>query len=702
MVLLLYTKKRNMKNIIFLQFLFLCCACSKGVKNGLDVFDAKVDSVYTVVGHQDRNQGVLWISDTSDTHPAPIFKLSGSWDFSEYSHLKVSLKNGNERESINVNFKLLANDSLLKEGFLTAKKLLNAGEITEWFIPIPATPANLQVLDKLVGMRANPFYIDGVLSNLSPKNVNSIQISFDKSLKGIKLGIKQISRVKGEAVSLPTWYQKTAANFFPFIDKYGQFMHKDWPGKVKIDRDLAKAYQSEVKEFKNIPSPNDRSVYGGFKLGIRQEVKGYFYVKKIDGKWWMIDPEGYPFWSHGVVRVTPSSAVTIIDNRRDFFVDLPKDKASTMGEFYITKDEFLYKYYKSWDIKETYDFSAANLKIKYGNNWRSTYTDMVQKRLTNWGMNTISAGSDPNIYQNINVPYCDRIELVSPKIDGVPEKLNAIRDPYHLEFTKQFRSQLQSRGAELNSKFNYGYFIDNKLVWGADYDLSRWVLKSSSNQPAKLAFVDELKRKYQTIAALNAKWKSAYKSWNHLLASKSEPTKLAYDDCRNFSGTLIEAYFKKVSEVMKDEAPGKLNLGCRYVNRNERVLRIAAKYCDILTFDLFVDSLDDFALPKGIDKPVLIGEFHFGALDRGLFNPGLNQKNNQIERAAAYKTYVTSALKNPFIVGTSWHQFSDQATTGRFDGENFQDGLTDVCDNTYPETISAVRDMGQNLYKIRK
>jgi len=53
------------------------------------------------------------------------------------------------------------------------------------------------------------------------------------------------------------------------------------------------------------------------------------------------------------------------------------------------------------------------------------------------------------------------------------------------------------------------------------------------------------------------------------------------------------------------------------------------------------------------------------------------------------------------VVGTAWHQFSDQATTGRFDGENFQDGLTDVADRIYWETVLKVKKIGRDLYHIR-
>jgi hypothetical protein len=42
-----------------------------------------------------------------------------------------------------------------------------------------------------------------------------------------------------------------------------------------------------------------------------------------------------------------------------------------------------------------------------------------------------------------------------------------------------------------------------------------------------------------------------------------------------------------------------------------------------------------------------------------------------------------------------------EPATGRFDGENFQFGLLDLCDTPYRETINAVREMGSSMYAIR-
>jgi hypothetical protein len=132
------------------------------------------------------------------------------------------------------------------------------------------------------------------------------------------------------------------------------------------------------------------------------------------------------------------------------------------------------------------------------------------------------------------------------------------------------------------------------------------------------------------------------------------------------------------------------------------VVRAAAKYCDVVSFNKYERSVADLRLPEGVDKPVIIGEFHFGALDRGLAHAGLVPTASQQDRAESYKRYVLGALKNPLIVGTHWFQFSDQPFTGRFDGENYQIGFVDVCDTPNPEIISAARDVGAKMYTIRQ
>jgi hypothetical protein len=170
-----------------------------------------------------------------------------------------------------------------------------------------------------------------------------------------------------------------------------------------------------------------------------------------------------------------------------------------------------------------------------------------------------------------------------------------------------------------------------------------------------------------------------------------------------------ETYYRHVSALAKEVLPNKLYLGSRLdfhdfpdsASGRIDIARLAAKYTDVVSFNQYRFTLDEFHWAEGIDRPVIVGEFHFGALDRGLLHTGLRMVVNQEQRADAYRHFVTSALLNPLIVGAHWFQLYDEPTTGRGDGENYQIGFLDVCDQPYAETIAASRDVGYHLYEIR-
>ena len=99
---------------------------------------------------------------------------------------------------------------------------------------------------------------------------------------------------------------------------------------------------------------------------------------------------------------------------------------------------------------------------------------------------------------------------------------------------------------------------------------------------------------------------------------------------------------------------------------------------------------------------MIIGEFHVGALDRGMFHPGLVAAADQDERAVIYTSYVESVLKNPALVGCHWFQYVDEPLTGRaYDGENYNIGFVTVTDTTYPELVRAARAIHSRAYQIR-
>ena len=245
--------------------------------------------------------------------------------------------------------------------------------------------------------------------------------------------------------------------------------------------------------------------------------------------------------------------------------------------------------------------------------------------------------------------------------------------------------------------------MDNEHQWGDSCTFAESTIKSPADQPCKKVFRDRLRAKYGDIVKLNAQWKSAYRDWEDFLAATKPPARAgAKEDLEAFTLEIAEAYYRIIREELKKAAPGKLYLGCRWAGgAPEFTVRAAAKYCDVISYNIYRRHLREFRLPAGVDKPVLVGEFHFGALDRGPFCPGLILLRDQKERAEVYEDYVRSALEHPLFVGVHWHQFSDQATSGRFDGENMQVGWTDVCDTPYWETIEGIRRIGYDLYAVR-
>ena len=227
-------------------------------------------------------------------------------------------------------------------------------------------------------------------------------------------------------------------------------------------------------------------------------------------------------------------------------------------------------------------------------------------------------------------------------------------------------------------------------------------MTSPATQPSKVAFKAWLANKYGTADALNAAWGSAYASWDLFLASTNTPNLTRCGaDLEAFHAVVAERYFRVIRDAVKAAAPDKLYLGCRIAWGSPSVYRAAAKLCDVVSVNIYNRTVTKDLPPDSEDKPMINGEFHFGALDRGLFHTGLVATRDQAERAACYKAFVTACLNHPRFVGTHWFQWRDQALTGRGDGENYQIGFLTVTDQPYPELVEAAREIGATMYETR-
>ena len=654
------------------------------------------------VSRMDGRNGYQIAPSTSDWTPYKALR----WTVSNDSDLPLFLWVRLQEPEVSASYALGVSPV---RGCLTRKYLVDPRSVRTITMELPAPAPHPEVLQDFRLMRNHPY---GRMTGLYSTEIDYSRIGSLCFVNNISRGtpvtgwtVSDVELIPG-GKALPGAMELPADGFYPFIDRYGQFKYAEWPGKIHSDRDLQKARLAERKDLDAHPGPEDRSRYGGWTAGPRLEATGHFRVEKIDGKWWMVDPDGWLFWSNGVVRVSHSCAVTPLEgadlaNRCRYFEDLPA-AGTEFARFYTTFDALLKPYYTARGIDSTYDFSSANLYRKYGADYLSVFGDLCHRRLRSWGLNTIANSSDKEICLMDRTPYTDRFEIVSEPVAGTSGWW-PVMDPFDPSFRASLEKQLTDRREELEDPWCLGFFVDNEIAWGNETHMAEVVLACPPSQMAKQRFVAGLKRKYGTVSALNRAWGSSFASWKALLDNRDAvgTTSGNREDLLAFNRSFIHEYYAVIRSSFDTLAPGVLYMGCRFSGYTPDLVEIGAQYCDVISFNRYAFTTDAVVLPDGVDKPVMIGEFHFGATDRGMFHGSLIDTETQEKRAEAYVRYVESALRHPNIIGVHWHQFSDQATTGRFDGENFQVGFTDVCDTPYPETVRALRDIGYRMYGYR-
>ncbi|HNR99425.1 MAG TPA: beta-galactosidase [Planctomycetota bacterium] len=631
--------------------------------------------------------------------PGVSFKApGGAWDLSGYAEIAFRVANlGSRPTEVYCRVDSPGGDG--SKNCVTAHVSLDPGQSGRLRVPLRRQlPAALS--EKLFGMRGYPGgYVKD--DGLDAARVTQILVFVSRPSDDRMF---QLGPIAAEGTHAPeSWLSLPPEKFFPMIDRFGQFVHKDWPGKTRSEKDLAAAIKEEAADMAAHPGPGDWNQYGGWKSGPKLKATGFFYPALHAGKWWLVDPEGCLFWSHGSDCVGPGEGMTPISDREFYFAGLPAE-GDPLAVFYGRGSWAPHGYYKDKGSFRTFNFTGANLLRKYGEGWAEKGAEAAHRRLRSWAMNTIANWSSARVYLMRKTPYVVSIASGGAKpIEGSTGYWGKFPDPFDPSFRKAIaRPMEREAGRTAGDPWCIGYFVDNELGWGDELSLAKAALASPEEQAAKQEFLKDLKAKYGNVAALNAAWGVAHESWEALAASRTPPDEnKARADLAAFYTRIGEEYFRVCRDEVKRIAPNNLYLGCRFAWVNDRGARASAGYCDVIGYNLYENSVADFKLPSGLDKPVIIGEFHFGALDRGMFHTGLRPTASQEARAAAYRSYVTGALKNRFIVGTHWFQYGDQATTGRGDGENYQIGLVDICDRPYPETIAAVREIGASMYKTR-
>jgi len=177
---------------------------------------------------------------------------------------------------------------------------------------------------------------------------------------------------------------------------------------------------------------------------------------------------------------------------------------------------------------------------------------------------------------------------------------------------------------------------------------------------------------------------------------------MAENDLWEFSGIMVDRYIQVVCERTRKTDPHHLNLGLRYAYISSDLCYRAGAYFDVFSINgyRYPDPPPTAEITRRTGKPVIIGEFHFGATDRGLPATGIVAAASQAARGDAYRYYMENGFARPEIIGVHYFQWLDEPVTGRFDGENYNIGFLDVCYHPYEELVEAAQLTHERIYEI--
>lgn len=637
--------------------------------------------------------GIMVQTGGKEDWPAITFRaVDKPWDLRGYYTVKVDLTNAGS-SPVNIGLRL-DNPYEKKEdapqhaqGF----EILDPAETRTISIRLSSEDWIFKKPLNLVGMRRAP----GIeLMDLS--QIDRIQIFVGNTSDPHAFVVRNI-RAEGSVETVD------GSGFLPFVDQYGQYKHADWKEKIHSDADFAEVQKAEEKDLDKHPGFKNLGQFGGWEDGPNLAATGFFRVEKVDGKWWFVDPEGLLFWSNGPTCIDSNFGYTGVQDRENYFENLPADD-SELGRFYGRSSWAPHGFYADkvpFKMQKTYQ---ANLFRKYGGKWNQSFIDMAHKRLKSWGMNTVANWAAPQLYLKQRTPYVANFFIRGNQVlAGSAGYWSQFHDVFDPSFRAAIKKHLAARKKECTDPWCIGFYVDNEMSWGGDgMSLALETLGCSADQAAKIEFVNDLKFKYKTVDRLNAAWGSNHGSWQALLDSTEMPDVIrAGEDLKRFYMKTANTYFRTVKEELKQAAPNHLYLGCRFAWVNDAVAVAASQYCDVVSYNKYNHSVRSLHLPYFIDRPIIIGEYHFGSTDCGHFHPGLREADTQAERADKFKNYVTSALDNPQMVGVHWFQYVDEHIAGRADGENYNVGLVDICDTPYPEMVTASREVTENMYEYR-
>lgn len=395
-----------------------------------------------------------------------------------------------------------------------------------------------------------------------------------------------------------------------------------------------------------------------------------FSLKQEAGKWWLVSPQGDPFFSKGVCLVTRGASREAWD---------PENPG-----------------YASWRY---HDDDTA-------------WAEETLRRLNLWTFTTIGAWSDHDILlksrymlrgltpvlhmgSSAGAPWWDMWDptIVQRMDDTAREQILAVRDDPRL----------------------IGYFSDNEMGWW-NAALFHMALEQPSTSGQRQRLLTLLREHY------DGDWSRLVKDFEPEFAGSFEtlaergqlwlrPGGQGIRVMRRFLELVATRYYELVHQIIRKYDSRGLILGDRYQSfYYPEVARAAAPHVDAISSNLNAHWNDGSFLRCYLDtlhaltgRPIIASEYYMAAQENRSGNRntsgGFPVVKTQSERARSIRATLTSVARLPYVVGADWFQYFDEPRHGRDDGENFNFGLVDINNRPYEELTSVFSNLDLTTLK---
>ncbi len=417
--------------------------------------------------------------------------------------------------------------------------------------------------------------------------------------------------------------------------------------------DKGKEYPTRTVEhvagFTPVTEMPARSTYGG-DPSHKLDARGFFYTRLENGRWWLVDPEGYAFIHIGMCAVNPARG----------------SKAAT--------DAFAAKF----GTEEKWAASTSELLHAHGFNGSGAWSRDKLVRSAPQHLAYAPIWNFMSAYGKVRGGTFQQ-----PGHTGYPHDAIFVFDPEFETFAMKHAAQL---AATKDDPWLLGHFSDNEMP------LSRKTLDNFLKlEPADHGY-------------------KAAQAW--LKERGADPKKLTDADREAFLGYVLDRYFRICAKAIKTHDPNHLYLGSRFHSDEKRIaaaFEAAGRHLDVISINHYRSWTPDQEQlanwVKWSGKPFMITEFYAKGEDSGMANTtgaGWLVKT-QRERGLFYQNFLLGMLESKGCVG--WHYFKYQDN----DPENLSvdpsnrdsnKGIVTSRFEEWPEFIKQMHQFNINVYPL--